>query len=90
MAHWRQVIDVPMPEVRYEDIVTNPDKMIRKLVDFCGLEWDPDCLRFDGNKRLVTTTSYEQVRQRLHPKSIARWKHHEKHLGPLKSALGIP
>lgn len=90
MAHWRQVLDIRMLDVRYEDIVTNPDEMIRKLVDFCGLEWDPVCLRFYESKRLVATASYEQVRQPLHPKSIGRWKHYEQYLKPLKSALGMP
>lgn len=89
MAHWRQVIDIPMLEVRYEDIVANPDEMIRKLTEFCGLEWDPVCLRFYESGRIVTTASYDQVRQPLHPKSIGRWKHYAKHLEPLKSALGI-
>ena len=89
MAHWRQVLDISMLEVRYEDVVTHPDEMIRKLVDFSGLEWDPVCLRFYESKRLVSTASYDQVRQPLHPKSIDRWKHYEQFLGPLKSALGI-
>jgi hypothetical protein len=89
MAHWRQVLDIPMLEVRYEDVVTNPGEMIPRLVEFCGLEWDPDCLRFYENKRIVSTVSYDQVRQPLHPKSIDRWKHYEKHLEPLKSALGM-
>lgn len=89
MAHWRQVLDISMLEVRYEDVVTHPDEMIRKLVDFSGLEWDPVCLRFYESKRLVSTASYDQVRQPLHPKSINRWKHYEQFLGPLKTALGI-
>lgn len=89
MAHWRKVLDIPMLEINYEDIVTNPDEMIRKLVDFVDLEWDPVCLRFYESARLVSTASYDQVRQPLHPKSIGRWKHYAQHLGPLKSALGI-
>jgi tetratricopeptide (TPR) repeat protein len=89
MAHWRRTLDIPMLEVRYEDIVTNPDVIIPRLVEFCGLEWDPACLRFYENTRIVATLSYDQVRQPLHPKSIGRWKHYEKYLGPLKSALGI-
>jgi tetratricopeptide (TPR) repeat protein len=89
MAHWRQVLDIPMLEVRYEDIVTRPDEMIPKLVEFCGLEWDPGCLRFYESKRTVITASYDQVRQPLHPNSIGRWQHYEKHIGSLKSALGI-
>ncbi len=89
MTHWRRVLDIPMLEVCYEDIVTNPDVMIPRLVEFCGLEWDLACLRFYENTRIVATLSYDQVRQPLHPKSIGRWKHYEQYLGPLKAALGI-
>lgn len=89
MAHWRKVLDIQMLEINYEDIVTHPDEMIRKLVDFAGLEWDPRCLRFYESTRLVSTASYDQVRQPLHPKSIGRWKHYEQHLDPLKAALNI-
>jgi hypothetical protein len=89
MAHWRQVLDIPMLEVSYEELVTSPEEMIPKLVEFCGLEWDPACLRFYEKKRFVNTASYDQVRQPLHPKSIGRWKHYEQSLGALKSVLGI-
>ena len=89
MAHWRQVLDIPILDVHYEEVVTRPDEMIPKLVEFCGLEWDSACLRFYEKKRFVDTASYDQVRQPLHPKSIGRWKHYDKHLGPLKAALSI-
>jgi tetratricopeptide (TPR) repeat protein len=89
MAHWRQVLDIPMLDIHYEDVVTRPDEMIPKLIEFCGLEWDPGCLRFYETRRFVNTASYDQVRQPLHPKSMGRWKHYEQHLDSLKSALGI-
>ena len=58
-----------------------------RLLDFCGLEWDPNCLEFHTNKRVVSTASYWQVRQPIYTGSVDRWRHYEKHLGPLKEAL---
>ncbi len=89
MAHWRQVINLPLYEVQYENLIDNPEKISRELVAFCGLEWDERCLRFHESKRVVATASYDQVRQPIYKKSVARWKHYERHLGPLKEALGL-
>jgi hypothetical protein len=53
------------------------------------LPWDENCLDFYKNRRSVNTISYDQVRQPIYNKSVARWRHYEQHLGPLKKALGI-
>lgn len=90
MAHWQRVLPLPMLHVRYEDIVTSPETNIRKLVEFCGLEWDERCLRFHAQRRFVNTASYDQVRQPLHPKSIGRWRHYKQFLGPLMAELARP
>ena len=89
MEHWRQVISLPLYEVQYENLIDNPEKISRELVAFCGLEWDERCLRFHETKRVVATASYDQVRQPIYRKSVARWKHYERYLGPLKEALGL-
>lgn len=88
MAHWRSVLRVPMLDVQYEDLVANQEEVSRKMVEFCGLEWDECCLRFYEAKRTVATHSYDQVRRPLYKKSVARWKKYEQHLGPLITALG--
>ena len=87
MRHWKGVLDLPMLEIHYEDIVSDQELMTRRLLDFCGLDWDPECLRFQDNRRIVTTASYDQVRQPLYTRSIGRWKHYERHLGPLTDGL---
>lgn len=58
------------------------------MIEFCGLEWDARCLRFHESERVVTTPSYDQVRQPIYKKSVARWKNYERHLRPLIAALG--
>ncbi|HHH43523.1 MAG TPA: sulfotransferase family protein, partial [Gammaproteobacteria bacterium] len=88
MAHWKEVLQIPVLEVRYEELIENQETVSRAMVDFCGLEWDDSCLRFHETERFVATASYDQVRRPLYKKSVARWKHYEEHLGPLIEALG--
>lgn len=88
MAHWRTVLRVPLLDLRYEDLVENPEEKTRLLLDFCELPWDERCLRHHESGRVANTFSYDQVRQPIYKKSVARWRHYEKHLGPLIEALG--
>ena len=88
MDHWRRVIPSPVLELRYEDLVTDPEAQIRTLLEFCGLEWDERCLRFQEVHRPVHTASFWQVRQPLYASSVGRWRRYERHLEPLKAALG--
>ena len=55
----------------------------RRMIDFCGLEWDPACLAFHESKRTVRTASLSQVRQPVYKKSVQRWKNYEDALKPL-------
>lgn len=87
MAHWYTVLDAPLMEVRYEDLVADLEGISRELVKFCGLPWDPRCLRFYETQRVISTASYDQVRQPLYSRSVGRWRHYERHLGPLRQAL---
>jgi tetratricopeptide (TPR) repeat protein len=89
MQHWKQVLSIPILEVRYEDMVADQERVSRELVNFCGLEWDEKCLSFYENKRIVNTLSYDQVRRPIYKKSVARWKNYEAHLAPLRAALGL-
>jgi tetratricopeptide (TPR) repeat protein len=88
MDHWRRVIPSPVLELRYEDLVTDPEAQIRPLLEFCGLDWDERCLRFQDVRRPVHTASFWQVRQPLYASSVGRWRRYERHLEPLKAALG--
>jgi len=90
MDHWRAVVPIRMMQVRYEELIVRPEEISRKLVDFCGLDWDDRCLRFFENARPVRTSSGWQVRQPIYTTSVGRWRDYAKHLGPLFKALGLP
>lgn len=87
MAHWREVLDIPILEVGYEALVGDQEQQTRALLEFCGLEWDERCLRFNETRRFAATASYDQVRQPLYNQSVERWRHYEAHITPLKRAL---
>lgn len=90
MNHWRETLQIPMLEVHYEELVENQEEWSRKIIAYCGLEWDDACLRFHETKRLVRTASYDQVRKPLYKSSVNRAKLYEKHLAPLRQALTAP
>jgi tetratricopeptide (TPR) repeat protein len=89
MAHWRQVLPIPLFEIRYEDMVANQEALSRQLVEFIGLDWDERCLSFFSSKRNVNTPSYDQVRRPIYTQSIARWRYYEKNITPLLAALAM-
>ena len=88
MQYWQKVLSIPIFTLRYEAMVAEPEQTIRKLVEFCGLEWNDDCLKFYDSKRFVSTLSYHQVRRPIYTRSVDRYKVYEPWLGPLKAALG--
>ena len=87
MEHWRAVLPLPLLEVDYEETVADLEGVARKLVAWCGLEWEPKCLEFYQAKRPVRTASAVQVRQPVFRTSVGRWKHYEQALGPLFARL---
>ena len=87
LAHWLTVLPDRILQVRYEDLVTNPEPESRRLIDFLGLQWDPACLAFHETKRPVMTASMWQVRQPVYRGSIGRWRNYRAHLGPLLEGL---
>jgi tetratricopeptide (TPR) repeat protein len=87
MQHWRKVLPVPLLEVDYEETVADLERMARKLVDWCGLAWEPTCLEFHQAKRPVRTSSAVQVRQPVYRTSVGRWKHYEHALASLFAGL---
>lgn len=88
MQHWREVMPADRYfEFDYEDLVADQEGMSRKLVAFCGLEWDDACLRFHENERAIKTASVWQVRQKIYTSSVERWRHYASHIGPLLSLL---
>jgi tetratricopeptide (TPR) repeat protein len=87
MAHWRAVLDLPMLDVSYEQVVGDLEPQARRLLEFLDLPWDPACLNFHQSKRYVWTASSEQVRRPIYKSSIERWRKYEKHLGELKKLM---
>ena len=87
MRHWRAVIELPMLEIRYEDLVADQEQLSRELIAFCDLPWDERCLRFHETKRVVHTRSYDQVRQPLYQRAVGRWRHYERFIDPLVRRL---
>jgi len=89
MQHWRSVLPAgAFLDLSYEDLVADQEGQTRRMIDYCGLEWDDACLDFHRNKRSVSTASLIQVRQPISSSSVERWRHYEKFLGPLLEALG--
>lgn len=87
MAHWRTILPGGFLDVRYEDLVTNGEAVTRRLLDFCGLPWEDQCLRPHAAARPVKTLSVAQVRQQVYTSSLERWKRYRDHLGPLLAVL---
>ncbi|MGB5246240.1 MAG: sulfotransferase [Woeseia sp.] len=88
MDHWDRVLPGRVHRVQYEDMVADTEQQIRALLDYCGLEFEEQCLRFYETKRAIRTPSAEQVRQPVYKEGLEQWRHFEAHLGPLKAALG--
>ena len=87
MEHWREVLDLPILQVQYEDLVNDLEGQTRRMLEFLGLPWDENCLRFHENRRFIATASNQQVRNPIYKRSIGRWRNYERHLGPLREAL---
>jgi len=71
----------------YEDLVNNTEEAAKKLLAYCGLEWNDQCLQFYATRREVKTASQWQVRQPVYKSSLDRWKQYDKHIGQLKEIL---
>lgn len=88
MAHWRAVLPAGrMLEIDYEDTVADLEGQARKLLEFCGLEWEDSVLEFHKTERAVSTASREQVRNPIYNSSVGRWKRYGDGVLPLVEAL---
>jgi tetratricopeptide (TPR) repeat protein len=87
MRHWRAVLPNPILEVRYEDLVAEPETVARALLAFAGLDWQPGCLDPASRTGAIRTSSLWQVREPIHDRSVGRWRNYAHHLKPLAAAL---
>ncbi len=88
MQHWNEVLPGWILRVQHEDLVDDLETHVRRILEFCGLEFEPACLEFHKTIRSVRTASSEQVRQPLYRDGLRQWKNFEPWLGPLSDALG--
>jgi len=88
MRHWDAVVPGRVLRVTYEDLVEDLEGNERRILEFCGLEFEPACVEFYKTERSVSTASSEQVRQPIFRDGLFQWRNYEPWLGPLRDALG--
>jgi tetratricopeptide (TPR) repeat protein len=87
MAHWDDALPRKILRVQHEELVNDFEPNVRRILDFCGLEFEPACLEFYKAHRSVHSASSEQVRQPVYREGIDHWRHFEPWLGPMRQAL---
>jgi tetratricopeptide (TPR) repeat protein len=88
MRHWDAVLPGRVLRMHYEDVVDDLEASVRRLLEFCELEFQTACVAFHETERSVRTASSEQVRQPIYREGLSQWRHYETWLGPLREALG--
>jgi tetratricopeptide (TPR) repeat protein len=88
MRHWDRVLPGRILRIHHEDVVDDLEGNVRRILDFCELKFEPQCVEFHKTVRSVRTASSEQVRQPIYREGLDQWKHFEPWLEPLKNALG--
>lgn len=88
MAHFDEVLPGRVHRVYYEELIDRTEAEIRRLLDYCGLPFEAQCLRFHENERAVRTASSQQVRKPIYRDGVDHWRRFEDWLDPLKEALG--
>ncbi|HEV2271840.1 MAG TPA: sulfotransferase [Steroidobacteraceae bacterium] len=88
MRHWDVVLPGRVLRLHYEDVVDDVEGSVRRLLEFCELEFEPACVAFYRTERSVRTASSEQVRQPIYREGLSQWRHFEPWLAPLHEALG--
>ena len=88
MAHWEDVLPGRIMRLQHEDLVDDLEGNVRRLLEFCELDFEPGCLEFHKTARSVHSASSEQVRRPLYREGLDQWRCYEPWLGPMKEALG--
>jgi hypothetical protein len=88
MQHWDSVLPGHVLRVHHEDVVDDLEGSVRRILDFCSLEFEPACVDFHKTSRSIRTASSEQVRQPIYREGMDQWRNYEAWLGPLRDALG--
>jgi hypothetical protein len=88
MDHWDEVLPGKVLRVQYEEVVADLETQVRRILDYCELDFEESCVSFYQTDRAVRTPSSEQVRQPIYKSGVEQWKNFEGNLDPLKQALG--
>ena len=87
MSYWNEKFKDKIYNLKYENLVNNPEIETKSLIDFCGLDWDPKCLEFYKNKKTIKTVSFAQARKPIYRSSINISDKYSIYLDKLKSIL---
>jgi len=80
MRHWHECLPNLILDVNYEDIVKSPERITRKMLKYCELEWDDNCLKSHESNQKIKTASSIQARQPIYTSSVAKWKKYEPYI----------
>jgi hypothetical protein len=89
MEFWRLEFPGQIYDLSYETLTENQEQETRSLLEYCGLDWEDQCLEFYTSKRSVQTLSGQQVRKAMYTGSSRVWRRYEAHLRPMLESLGI-
>jgi hypothetical protein len=89
MEHWKGLFPERILTVHYEELVADAETQARRLLDFCGLNWEAGVMEFHRHQRAVRTASVHQVRQGIYSSSVEKWRPYEQYLQPVKDVLGL-
>lgn len=87
MDYWHEALPGQVLTVQYEEVVTDFENQVRRMLEFCELPFEDNCLKFFETDRPVRTASSEQVRQPIHTRAVHHWRNYEAHLGELIEVL---
>ena len=80
MSYWNDLLPNFIFNIKYENLISNPEDEIRNLLNACDLHWNKDCLNFHNNKRIIKTASDVQARNKIYNSSVNSWKNYEKYI----------
>jgi tetratricopeptide (TPR) repeat protein len=87
MDHWHEVLPGKVLDVQYEEVVADLEGQVKRILEYCELDWEESCLRFHETSRSVKTASSEQVRRPIYSSAVNTWRHYEHHLDALIEVL---
>jgi hypothetical protein len=88
MRHWDRVLPGRVLRIHYEDLVEDLEGNVRRLLDFCELPFEPQCVEYYNTERSMRSASSQQVRRPIYREGLDQWRHFAPWLEPLKQALG--